>query len=76
MSISKSEGPIKRKHDNLANIYAFIASGWEYAEVELDGRTANAVYHAMLNAIRRKGITDVRAVKRDEHVYLVAVNDD
>lgn len=76
MSIRKCEEPVSERHDNLANIYAFIASGWEYAEVELDGRTANAVYHAMLNAIRRKGITDVRVTKRGEHVYLVAVNDD
>ena len=72
MSIRKCAVPPKTNRCNLADIYAFIASGWNCAEVELCGRSADIVYRSLRNAIQRKGF-GIKAIKRGKHVYLAKV---
>lgn len=73
MGIKKSEVPnvdYKHTNRNLNDILEFIESGWDSAEVDLDGRKANNVDVAMRIAMKRKGIDGVKVMKRGEHVFL------
>ena len=77
MSIKKAEVPnVDYGHDkrNLNDIKEFIESGWDSAEVDLDGRKANNVDVAMRIAMRRNGIEGVKVMKRGEHVFLKRVD--
>ena len=77
MGIKKAEVPnanYKRPNRNLKDIQEFIESGWDSAEVDLDGRKANNVDVAMRVAMRRNGIEGIKVMKRGEHVYLKRVD--
>lgn len=77
MGIKKAEVPsIDYRHTNrnLNDIQEFIESGWDSAEVDLDGRKANNVGISMRAAIRRNGIEGVKVMKRGEHVFLKRVS--
>lgn len=76
MGIKKAEAPnvdYRHTNRNLKDIREFIESGWESAEVDLDGRKANNVDISMRVAMRRNGIEGVKVMKRGEHVYLKRV---
>lgn len=76
MGIKKAEVPnVDYKHDdrNIRDIREFIDSGWDSAEVDLDGRKATNVDVALRIAMRRNGIEGVKVMKRGEHVYLKRV---
>ena len=73
MGIKKAEVPnvdYGHANRNLSDIQEFIESGWDSAEVDLDGRKANNVDVAMRIAMRRNGIEGVKVMKRGEHVFL------
>jgi len=73
MGIKKAEVPnvdYKHANRNLKDIQEFIESGWDSAEVDLDGRKANNVGISMRAAIRRNGVEGVKVMKRGEHVFL------
>lgn len=73
MGIKKAEIPdvdYKHVNRNLKDIQEFIESGWDSAEVDLDGRKANNVDVAMRIAMRRNDIEGVKVMKRGEHVFL------
>lgn len=77
MGIKKAEVPsvdYKHTNRNLKDIIEFIESGWDSAEVDLDGRKANNVGISMRAAIRRNGIEGVKVMKRGEHVFLKRVS--
>lgn len=77
MGIKKAEVPdvdYKHANRNLKDIQEFIDSGWDSAEVDLDGRKANNVGISMRAAIRRNGIEGVKVMKRGERVYLKMVS--
>lgn len=77
MGIKKAEVPnvdYGHANRNLSDIQEFIESGWDSAEVDLDGRKAVNVDVAMRVAMRRNGIEGVRVMKRGEHVYLKRVS--
>lgn len=77
MGIKKAEIPnvdYKHVNRNLKDIQEFIESGWDSAEVDLDGRKANNVGISMRAAIRRNGIEGVKVMKRGEHVFLKRVS--
>lgn len=77
MGIKKAEVPnvdYGHANRNLSDIQEFIESGWDSAEVDLDGRKASNVDVAMRVAMRRNGIEGVRVMKRGEHVYLKRVS--
>lgn len=76
MGIKKAEVPnVDYKHinRNLKDIREFIESGWDSAEVDLDGRKVNSVDVAMRLAMRRNGIEGVKVMKRGERVFLKRV---
>lgn len=76
MGIKKAEIPdvdYKHVNRNLKDIQEFIESGWDSAEVDLDGRKANNVDVAMRIAMRRNSIEGVKVMKRGEHVFLKRV---
>lgn len=71
MGIKKAEIPnIERASGNLKDIQEFIDSGWDGAEVELDGRKAKAVYVSLRSAIMRRGIEGVKVMMRGGRVFL------
>lgn len=77
MGIKKAEIPnvdYKHVNRNLKDIQEFIESGWDSAEVDLDGRKANNVGISMRAAISRNGIEGVKVMKRGEHVFLKRVS--
>lgn len=77
MGIKKAEVPsIDYKHvnRNLKDIQEFIDSGWDSAEVDLDGRKANNVDVAMRIAMKRNGIDGVKVMKRGGRVFLKRVS--
>ena len=77
MGIKKAEVPnvdYGHANRNLSDIQEFIESGWDSAEVDLDGRKAVNVDVSMRVAMRRNGIEGVRVMKRGEHVYLKRVS--
>lgn len=77
MGIKKAEVPnvdYRHANRNLKDIQEFIESGWDSAEVDLDGRKAVNVDVAMRVAMRRNGIEGVKVMKRGEHVYLKRVD--
>lgn len=77
MGIKKAEIPnvdYKHVNRNLKDIQEFIESGWDSAEVDLDGRKANNVGISMRAAIRRNGIEGVKVMERGEHVFLKRVS--
>jgi len=77
MGIKKAEVPnvdYKHANRNLNDIREFIESGWDSAEVDLDGRKAVNVDVSLRVAMRRNGIEGVRVMKRGEHVYLKRVS--
>ena len=77
MGIKKAEVPnvdYKRTNRNLNDIQEFIESGWDSAEVDLDGRKANNVGISMRAAIRRNGIEGVKVMKRGGRVFLKRVS--
>jgi len=72
VSIRKAEMPTRQKrHSNLADIRKFVDSGWDCAEVNLDGRKPTTVYKSFRDCVRMRGITGVYVLKRGEHVYLI-----
>lgn len=75
MAIKKAEIPIDGNYHGRStdDLNDFIKSGWDSAEVELDGRTTSNVRNALKMAIVRRGITDVKAITRRGKVYLVKV---
>lgn len=77
MGIKKAEVPdvdYKHVNRNLKDIQEFIESGWDSAEVDLDGRKANNVGISMRAAIRRNGIEGVKVMKRGGRVFLKRVS--
>ena len=77
MSIKKAEVPnvdYKHTNRNLKDIQEFIDSGWDSAEVDLDGRKAVNVDVALRIAMKRNGIEGVKVMKRGEHVFLKRVS--
>lgn len=77
MGIKKAEVPnvdYGHANRNLKDIQEFIESGWDSAEVDLDGRKPNNVDVALRVAMRRNGIEGIKVMKRGEHVYLKRVN--
>jgi hypothetical protein len=77
MGIKKAEVPnvdYKHANRNLKDIQEFIDSGWDSAEVDLDGRKANNVGISMRAAIRRNGIEGVKVMKRGGRVFLKRVS--
>lgn len=77
MSIRKAERPAVRDYGrNIRDLVEFACAEWECAEVELDGRDPMNVYRALRDAINRKGIEGIRAVKSGEHVFLVREADE
>jgi len=73
MGIKKAEVPnvdYRHVNRNLKDIQEFIDSGWDSAEVDLDGRKANNVDVAMRIAMKRNGVEGVKVMKRGEHVFL------
>jgi hypothetical protein len=73
MAIKKAEVPsvdYKHTNRNLNDIQEFIESGWDSAEVDLDGRKANNVDVALRIAAKRNGIEGIKVMKRGEHVFL------
>lgn len=77
MGIKKAEVPnvdYRHANRNLKDIQEFIESGWDSAEVDLDGRKAVNVDVAMRVAMRRNGIKGVKVMKRGERVYLKRVS--
>lgn len=77
MGIKKAEVPnvdYGHANRNLKDIQEFIESGWDSAEVDLDGRKAVNVDVAMRVAMRRNGIEGVKVMKRGERVYLKRVS--
>lgn len=77
MAIKKAEVPnvdYKRTNRNLNDIQEFIESGWDSAEVDLDGRKANNVDVALRIAMRRNGIEGVKVMKRGARVFLKRVS--
>ena len=77
MSIKKAEVPnvdYKHTNRNLKDIQEFIESGWDSAEVDLDGRKVSSVDVAMRIAMKRNGIEGVKVMKRGEHVFLKRVS--
>ena len=77
MGIKKAEVPnvdYKHTNRNLKDIQEFIESGWDSAEVDLDGRKANNVGISMRAAIRRNGIEGVKVMKRGGRVFLKRVS--
>ena len=77
MGIKKAKVPnvdYKHTNRNLSDIQEFIESGWDSAEVDLDGRKAVNVDVSMRVAMRRNGIEGVKVMKRGEHVYLKRVS--
>lgn len=77
MGIKKSEVPnvdYKHTNRNLKDIQEFIHSGWDSAEVDLDGRKANNVDVSLRIAMKRNGIEGVKVMKRGEHVFLKRVS--
>ena len=72
MSIRKAEMPTRQKrHSNLADIREFVESGWDCAEVDLNGRKSHSVYTGLRDCVRMRGIAGVYVMKRGEHVYLI-----
>lgn len=59
---------------NIKDIQEFIESGWDSAEVDLDGRKPNNVDVALRVAMRRNGIEGIKVMKRGEHVFLKRVS--
>lgn len=77
MGIKKAEVPnvdYNHTNRNLKDIQEFIESGWDSAEVDLDGRKAVSVDVAMRVVIRRNGIEGVKVMKRGERVFLKRVS--
>lgn len=77
MGIKRAEVPTivrERNNRNLRDIQEFIESGWESAEVDLDGRTASVANNALRTAVRRNNIEGVKVMKRGEHVFLKRVS--
>lgn len=77
MGIMKAEIPnVDYKHinRNLKDIQEFIESGWDSAEVDLDGRKAVNVDVSLRIAMRRNGIEGVKVMKRGERVFLKRVS--
>lgn len=73
MAIKKAEVPnvdYKHTNRNLNDIQEFIESGWDSAEVDLDGRKANNVDVALRIAMRRNGIEGIKVMKRGARVFL------
>jgi len=73
MAIKKAEVPnvdYKHVNRNLKDIQEFIESGWDSAEVDLDGRKANNVDVAMRIAMKRNGIEGIKVMKRGARVFL------
>ena len=73
MAIKKAEVPnvdYKHTNRNLKDIQEFIESGWDSAEVDLDGRKANNVDVALRIAMRRNGIEGIKVMKRGARVFL------
>lgn len=76
MGIKKAEVPnvdYNHTNRNLKDIQEFIESGWDSAEIDLDGRKAINVDISMRTTIRRSGIEGVKVMKRGEHVFLKRV---
>jgi len=76
MGIKKAEIPTivrERNSRNLRDIQEFIESGWESAEVDLDGRKASVANIALRTIVSRNNIEGVKVMKRGEHVYLKRV---
>ncbi len=77
MGIKKAVVPnvdYKHVNRNLKDIQEFIESGWDSAEVDLDGRKAVNVDVAMRIAMRHNGIEGVKVMKRGERVFLKRVS--
>lgn len=76
MGIKKAEIPNARNgrnSENLKDVREFIESGWDSAEVELNGRKVRNVYISLRHAIKRNGIEGVIVVRRGERVFLKRV---
>lgn len=76
MGIKKAEVPnvdYRHANRNLKDIQEFIESGWDSAEVDLDGRKAVNVDIALRVAMRRNSIEGITVMKRGEHVFLKRV---
>lgn len=56
---------------NINDVCEFIKSGWDCAEVELDGRDARKVAVALNGAIKQHDISGVSVRQRKGHIYLV-----
>lgn len=77
MGIKKAKVPnvdYGHTNRNLNDIREFIESGWDSAEVDLDGRKAVNVDVSLRVAMRRNGIEGVKVMKRGEHVFLKRVD--
>lgn len=75
MGIKKAEvQSIERASVNLKDIKEFIESGWDSAEVDLNGRKASTANTSLRATIRRNNIEGVKVMKRGEHVYLKRVS--
>lgn len=75
MSIKKVDRPTLRKkirdRHNVNDVQRFVESGWDCAEVGLDGRKLESTRSGLYYAIRRLGVRNVRIVRDGERLYLV-----
>lgn len=71
--ISKSDIPRRAfKSTKIFNVLEqFVASGYEAALVEEEGRDVNSIRGSLNNAIARFGINGVKVVCRGDNTYLV-----
>lgn len=73
MSITKAELPKSRAAwgQYIADVRAFIESGWDCAEVDTEGRDPNVAQAGIVTMLKRKGIDGIKVISRKGRVYLV-----
>lgn len=75
MSIKKVDRPTLRKkvrdRHNINDVKMFLDSGWDCAEVGLDGRKFESTRSGLYYAVRKLGAENVRIVRDGERLYLV-----
>lgn len=73
MSIKKAELPKSRAAwgQYSADVRAFIESGWNCAEVDVEGRDPSRAQAGIVTMLKRKGIDGIKVIRRKGRVYLV-----